>query len=915
MNAKKVLTLLVALLLCFQTYALSTTPQIDEALYEQTLNLFDSCMKDQSMKKCEEVISSIEKIESEVPESPFLWTFEAEDSNIRGVIYNDGGLIYVATGENIYTLEEESGEVIRTMPLKKHRDVRVPEPFEGIIIFDEDVSGSELSNNENDEPADASLLYAVDLYEQKKRWELTLTTSTYPEIYKNVVYIPQEESLYAVDIQTGETLWLFESDQTVEDVITGLDSVTLIRTKNHRPIGISSDEKEPERLFAINSNNGNVLWKVELDDEEWKYPVVANDMVLLSSSTELYALDENDGHTIWKNNNHIYDITIFDGKIAGFQYSKNEGLFLKEIDLESGNLEWTVNIDGDDSSLEFYGNSLYLSSSPEYKSPEGGLYQFDSRTGVKKWELKTDSRLSSRHAFSSDAIYVSDYQKTLYAISAATGKAIWKSAGAGEPYLIGDALYSVSNASISLINRETGAVLWEQRSDTSKYWDSEIQVHNNLMLNIANHSIETLKNDLYSGPYQSDLYLMKSKAYSRLGNRTMALQILDKIEAAKFNIRDALLARIDICEEAEDVSCVVNTATEFIVDYPGDSKIEFVKNILKQLSPFEWDFHIGSYDWSYDAVFTVDSDDIIINKGRRDCLTGRITSFLQVYDRYTGNSLWKKHMFSGYIEQDRVSKGTLVFDALNKCHWINILTGEINWTFEPEDGYWYWGSFVEGEDVFLTAKSSKQQNGRIYCIDYSTHRIKWIYDLTNVENIFNIIEVLNDKALIYQDIREERSGDDEISFLETQYTKEQIRAVSRVTGEVLWETEELHRIDIRDGIFLEDVFVVPQQHEVSESDCEEIKERYPDEEVKDGETDEDTESILQSLEQTNQFNERCFKTTLNAYDTHNGKMMWVFETGYLYKLLNGDDGIIVISQGAIQKLSKETGEELLKKEY
>lgn len=371
-------------------------------------------------------------------------------------------------------------------------------------------------------------------------------------------------------------------------------------------------------------------------------------------------------------------------------------------------------------------------------------------------------------------------------------------------------------------------------------------------------------------------------------------------EYAYEHIRDYWLSRIDICKEARDYSCIVKNASNFIVNYPEDRKIEWVKEILNQYSPFEWDFQIGHYESFYDDIFTIDSDNIIVNKGRRECLTGRISSSLQVFDRSTGDSLWKREMFSWYVTENRFEENTLVVDGLEKCHWINIHTGEIDWTFEPENGYWYSGSVVSGDDVFITTESKPEQKGKLYCIDYSTHIQKWVSESNNVNEFFYILKITDDKVFVYYDVSDNGINDDELSL----YPKQQIQVVSRETGKVLWKSEVIEHFDILNGLFLDDMFVITKQSDEPRIECETTNVQYENEELMDYE-----EPML--------YDESCFYTTLLAYDTQNGKKKWTFDNEYLYNLLYNsvEDSILVSSSNEVKKLNKQTGEELWKKYY
>lgn len=141
--------------------------------------------------------------------------------------------------------------------------------------------------------------YAIDADSGNTLWKIQLPgQATAPTVVGNVLYLGGhyiDNHLYAVDIETGKELWKFR---------TGTNNSGVHRSP------ILEDDKivftAGNTLYAIDPNSAKAVWKYKLGDKASNIPVVLGDGKVFatalnpSKKTKLYGVDIHDGREVYK---------------------------------------------------------------------------------------------------------------------------------------------------------------------------------------------------------------------------------------------------------------------------------------------------------------------------------------------------------------------------------------------------------------------------------------------------------------------------------------------------------------------------------------------------------------------------------------------------------------------------------------
>ena len=112
-----------------------------------------------------------------------------------------------------------------------------------------------------------------------------------------VYFGSKDNHLYALDIETGQEIWKFETDDSVVSSPVVSEGVVYFGSQNNH-------------LYALDVETGQELWKFETDDSVVSSPAVSEGVVYFGSYyNHLYALDIETGQELWKFESHEQAIT------------------------------------------------------------------------------------------------------------------------------------------------------------------------------------------------------------------------------------------------------------------------------------------------------------------------------------------------------------------------------------------------------------------------------------------------------------------------------------------------------------------------------------------------------------------------------------------------------------------------------
>ena len=238
----------------------------------------------------------------------------------------------------------------------------------------------------------------------------------------DVVYLCDWRRLIALDLTTGKRLWRKKLGAPISGCLAHFGERIYL-----------SDEDGV--VYAINAENGDVLWQKQLDADSVTPPTANESIVLIQTVSEkLYALNANDGTQLWSYSAYNPGLTLFgsfhpiiigniaisgfaDGSVVVFDWSNGNPVSFRQISVPQGqsDIERLVDIDA---TAVFDDGKLYMSS---YGETTLGL---DLRGGTEIWRNDIGSFLTM--AQDSERLFVVDKDNRIYAIKKSDGEIIWE---------------------------------------------------------------------------------------------------------------------------------------------------------------------------------------------------------------------------------------------------------------------------------------------------------------------------------------------------------------------------------------------------------------------------------------------------------------------------------------------------------
>ena len=231
-------------------------------------------------------------------------------------------------------------------------------------------------------------------------------------------------------------------------------------------------------VYALDGN-GNLLWS-KLGFGE--IVAIANDIVYLNITGNLYAVNVNTGDQIWSNDTMQGN---FNGAVAlsnNTLYSSSNNGIVHALDASDGKIKWSYQTDV----------SAVMSSVPTiendviyFGAPDDHLYALDI-SGNLKWKYKTGATdVRSSPAIANDKVYVGADDGKLYVLDASNGALVWSFdagiSGQYSPTISNDKVYVQSGQAVFCLNTTNGSEVWNYTlPSTISDWSSPTE-HNNIL--------------------------------------------------------------------------------------------------------------------------------------------------------------------------------------------------------------------------------------------------------------------------------------------------------------------------------------------------------------------------------------------------------------------------------------------------
>ncbi|MFJ2198848.1 PQQ-binding-like beta-propeller repeat protein [Streptomyces violaceusniger] len=274
------------------------------------------------------------------------------------------------------------------------------------------------------------------------------------------VYVDNsEDSLYALDADTGDELWHRHRAEATLFLLGASDGMAFYGDKDH--------------MYALDADSGEEVWKVE-DGGVHATPTKVGDTIYVTYGAFLAALKSDTGEVIWKKK---YDgslrqgATVADGVV--YPVSGAEGDALYAVDARTGDDLWRFNAGSDiASSPAVADGTVYVGTK------DGTLHAVDSDSGQEAWKRAFDGKLwdpavanGAGDPIVADGVVYFENDGYVCAFAADTGKPLWRH----KPGLADVELVSVAGGTVQFTDGEDGSrALYALDADTGKrLWKGE----------------------------------------------------------------------------------------------------------------------------------------------------------------------------------------------------------------------------------------------------------------------------------------------------------------------------------------------------------------------------------------------------------------------------------------------------------
>jgi outer membrane protein assembly factor BamB len=294
-----------------------------------------------------------------------------------------------------------------------------------------------------------------------------------PEPDKNaLVFIgtsdPYKGTLYAVDANTGQAKWTFETTNYIPSSPTIADRI----------VYMSSDDGY---LYALDVNTGVERWRYNIGGYVVSSPIVVNGVVYIGGGDrgKLYAIDANLGTEKWSipvtgpdnlsrslfSSPLLVDNLVYMGSVSGR---------LSAVNAATGTLAWQF---ATPDNIPIMAGATTLNG-VIYACSLTTVYALDARTGALRWEYDTGyPATNSSPTVYEGVLYVNVQDIELVALDAPSGRLMWKlpiqsgavSASRRSSPVVSDGILYMANTDLNLYAIDLGRkqIKWKLRTGAS----------------------------------------------------------------------------------------------------------------------------------------------------------------------------------------------------------------------------------------------------------------------------------------------------------------------------------------------------------------------------------------------------------------------------------------------------------------
>jgi outer membrane protein assembly factor BamB len=337
------------------------------------------------------------------------WKYESKSLITSTPIYSDG-TIYLGAGGSLLAVDT-TGKKLFTFKTK------------GPVKGKPAVTDSKIYFQSGD-----GFLYCIDK-SGKEIWKLQLDSLAYLQLYDmwdfyhsspvisgNILYCGSSSTnFFAIDAENGKVLWKYKTGHIIRSTPVVNSSIVFFG-------GFDG------YFYALDAASGKEIWKYKIPQPNYSRcgeiqssaAVSGGKVIFGSRDGMVHALDLKTGKEIWSNNHEgswvIATPVITDSLVIT---ASSDAHFVNAVNVNSGKELWRYN-------TRFNVFATPVVSSGKVYCGEGNAYSFfedayffelDQKTGKELWRLKTDGQVWSSPITAGGTIYFATYAGTIYAVS------------------------------------------------------------------------------------------------------------------------------------------------------------------------------------------------------------------------------------------------------------------------------------------------------------------------------------------------------------------------------------------------------------------------------------------------------------------------------------------------------------------
>jgi outer membrane protein assembly factor BamB len=286
-------------------------------------------------------------------------------------------------------------------------------------------------------------------------------------VANDTVYLSGTDGMYALTAATGDLKWFRSAIGGASKSIPQVVANVMYYCSGGG-----------ETLLAINATNGAQIWSATIGYDTSSTPLVdAGSVYVHSSDNFFYAFNSVDGASRWKTQigaKDLLDISSPVGSASLLYFGSGDGK-VYALNKASGAVVWKAQTGGEVISSPAFANGMvYIGSKDQ------SVYALDAVSGAQRWTYPADYEVNSSPIVVNGVVYIGSGGGYLYALNAATGALLWKAATGdldadGNPKGFGEIIegravfsdgvvYFTGDSSLYAISAADGKRLWRYQT-------------------------------------------------------------------------------------------------------------------------------------------------------------------------------------------------------------------------------------------------------------------------------------------------------------------------------------------------------------------------------------------------------------------------------------------------------------------